>query len=214
MRLLRRHGLSARMLDRPNPDPIVRYAAKGTYRVRIAVPTEQADRAASILAERDARSTSTVADTSRLFLRQVLLAIAIASAVTCILISWISWVLALSVFCLTSVIALIGIGHWTEARRRRQADRCTKCRYCLLGLNEPRCPECGTPFDPAILERLTAGAQRVAATDGSDGRARGMARRLWVALLSFLVFDWSFEPPWRPAIEERRDVPPKDARDA
>jgi len=25
---------------------------------------------------------------------------------------------------------------------------CTKCGYDLRGLPEPRCPECGTPFDP------------------------------------------------------------------
>lgn len=26
---------------------------------------------------------------------------------------------------------------------------CTGCGYNLLGLAEPRCPECGLPFDPA-----------------------------------------------------------------
>ena len=26
--------------------------------------------------------------------------------------------------------------------------RCRNCRYDLHGLSEPRCPECGTPFDP------------------------------------------------------------------
>jgi len=25
---------------------------------------------------------------------------------------------------------------------------CVKCRYCLAGLAEPRCPECGWEFDP------------------------------------------------------------------
>lgn len=29
--------------------------------------------------------------------------------------------------------------------------RCVKCDYLLRGLSEARCPECGTPFDPASL---------------------------------------------------------------
>lgn len=41
-----------------------------------------------------------------------------------------------------------------QARRRaldavdtQSADRCRKCGYLLYGLPEPRCPECGTPFE-------------------------------------------------------------------
>ena len=37
--------------------------------------------------------------------------------------------------------------------------RCTRCGYLLTGLAEPRCPECGTPFDPALLARLSADAE-------------------------------------------------------
>lgn len=33
--------------------------------------------------------------------------------------------------------------------------RCRKCRYDLRGLLEPRCPECGTPFDPRRIEELS-----------------------------------------------------------
>ena len=29
---------------------------------------------------------------------------------------------------------------------------CESCGYVLYGLTEPRCPECGTVFDPAILD--------------------------------------------------------------
>jgi uncharacterized paraquat-inducible protein A len=32
-------------------------------------------------------------------------------------------------------------------RRPASALRCAKCGYLLYGLPEPRCPECGTPFD-------------------------------------------------------------------
>lgn len=28
---------------------------------------------------------------------------------------------------------------------------CARCGYDLRGLVEPRCPECGTPFDPSLL---------------------------------------------------------------
>lgn len=28
---------------------------------------------------------------------------------------------------------------------------CQKCGYNLTGLSEPRCPECGRPFDPSML---------------------------------------------------------------
>jgi len=28
---------------------------------------------------------------------------------------------------------------------------CEKCGYILYGLHDPRCPECGTSFDPALL---------------------------------------------------------------
>jgi hypothetical protein len=34
-------------------------------------------------------------------------------------------------------------------RRRKEPDRfCLTCGYALHGLSEPRCPECGQPFDP------------------------------------------------------------------
>jgi hypothetical protein len=32
--------------------------------------------------------------------------------------------------------------------RERGIHTCVKCGYLLRGLSEPRCPECGTPFDP------------------------------------------------------------------
>jgi len=37
--------------------------------------------------------------------------------------------------------------------------RCTQCGYFLIGLTTPRCPECGTPFDPAKLGRLAVSGQ-------------------------------------------------------
>lgn len=37
-------------------------------------------------------------------------------------------------------------------QRRYKAGYCGVCRYQLRGLVEPRCPECGTPFDPDLLD--------------------------------------------------------------
>jgi len=37
--------------------------------------------------------------------------------------------------------------------------RCVKCGYFLIGLTEPRCPECGTEFDPKKLGVLAATQQ-------------------------------------------------------
>jgi len=34
-------------------------------------------------------------------------------------------------------------------------ERCRVCGYILYGLPQPRCPECGTGFDPKLLEDLT-----------------------------------------------------------
>ena len=39
--------------------------------------------------------------------------------------------------------------------RRHLPELCARCGYCLVGLPEPRCPECGTPFDPSIPRSQT-----------------------------------------------------------
>jgi len=38
-------------------------------------------------------------------------------------------------------------------RTHEPIDTCTACGYCLRGLTESRCPECGTYFDPE--QRIT-----------------------------------------------------------
>jgi hypothetical protein len=38
----------------------------------------------------------------------------------------------------------------------RRAFTCKRCGYDLTGLSEPRCPECGTDFDPDERERILA----------------------------------------------------------
>jgi len=43
--------------------------------------------------------------------------------------------------------------RWLEqdCRKRVNWPSCEKCGYCLRGLVEPRCPECGSSFDSTIL---------------------------------------------------------------
>lgn len=61
------------------------------------------------------------------------------------------------------------------ARRRRASGepQCSRCGYLLIGLPEPRCPECGTPFTPgaeptSAAPRLTF-VQRWCVTTGVIG---------------------------------------------
>lgn len=50
-------------------------------------------------------------------------------------------------------------GGYVRARVLRAIElkkgKCRSCGYDLRGLSESRCPECGTPFDPAIAERIS-----------------------------------------------------------
>jgi hypothetical protein len=43
---------------------------------------------------------------------------------------------------------LLGFRLARRAPQPGDEPRCEKCDYLLIGLSEPRCPECGTPFDP------------------------------------------------------------------
>jgi hypothetical protein len=56
---------------------------------------------------------------------------------------------------------LLGAGAflagWKLGRRvRRLEGRCARCGYSLKDLPEPRCPECGTPFNPADYPDLSS----------------------------------------------------------
>lgn len=43
--------------------------------------------------------------------------------------------------------------HLRERLAARGVPICIPCGYDLRGLTEARCPECGTPFDPALVLR-------------------------------------------------------------
>lgn len=42
--------------------------------------------------------------------------------------------------------------HRRWLRKRFPSAHCPKCGYNLKGLTEPRCPECGVPFDEKLLK--------------------------------------------------------------
>jgi hypothetical protein len=56
------------------------------------------------------------------------------------------------VYALTIGIPLTASGSvYLVLRRKRRIPMencCRVCGYCLRGLRQPRCPECGTPFSP------------------------------------------------------------------
>ncbi len=83
--VLRRGGLSPVALD--DPTPVMQYAARGTYQVRIAVPTEQVEQAGAVLRAWDEKSRASVDPLTSRFKRDVLLGLLIAVA-TAGLVQW------------------------------------------------------------------------------------------------------------------------------
>jgi hypothetical protein len=59
----------------------------------------------------------------------------------------------------------------------RRAFTCRRCGYSLEKLTEPRCPECGTPFDPAERERIL---ERIASP-------RPLPRFRWATVIAIVL---------------------------
>ena len=60
------------------------------------------------------------------------------------------WPLPVGFLALLSYTSVVSV---YRIRRRRKLGLCLSCGYSLHGLTEPRCPECGTPFDDAMLKK-------------------------------------------------------------
>ena len=61
---------------------------------------------------------------------------------------WVTWVVAY-----TLVFTAVTHGIVLVSRRGKgNEEHCEKCGYSLYGLRTPRCPECGTPFDPSRIK--------------------------------------------------------------
>lgn len=52
------------------------------------------------------------------------------------------------IICITPLSILLGarMWHYVLWRKRTRSGCCVACGYCLVGVPEPRCPECGTRF--------------------------------------------------------------------
>ncbi len=59
------------------------------------------------------------------------------------------------------VLVMLYAAHRLGPVIRRLEGKCVRCGYMLRGLPEPRCPECGTPFNPADLEEDRARQESV-----------------------------------------------------
>lgn len=147
--VLRRGGLHPRLLDDSNPDPTLQYAAKGTYRVRIAVPSDEVQRAVALLQGFEAQQTAGVSSALSALRRQVVWALGIAVVVTIVLgliredgfgtgvvevvshlfVSLAAWTIG----------ALILVAQVAKARSKLQRDRTATgwrrwaCRLLLVG---------------------------------------------------------------------------------
>ncbi len=53
------------------------------------------------------------------------------------------------------LIAVLAFEIFSAVIAVHKSLACRKCGYLLIGLALPRCPECGTPFDPNKLAQLT-----------------------------------------------------------
>ena len=62
-----------------------------------------------------------------------------------------AWLLGLALIALYIAI-LVRVTRGYLARRSDRPGHCRECGYPLKRLPEPRCPECGTPFDPDDLD--------------------------------------------------------------
>jgi len=65
---------------------------------------------------------------------------------------------SLGLFMLCCATGCVGIGRLAGMIPRKTAAddaRCAQCGYLLKGLESPRCPECGTPFDRYVSHDAT-----------------------------------------------------------
>jgi hypothetical protein len=149
-------GLTPQTLDDPNPDPALLYASAHSYIVRIAVPLKS-------LREREAGRQVLVERAAAQLRWQVTLGTLVSIFVAaCILLAGggpafytLEDFLTIGVgVALGAIIATVVIAQITERLTRQGAPnvpQCDACGYILLGLTEPRCPECGYPFSPTLL---------------------------------------------------------------
>ena len=65
---------------------------------------------------------------------------------------WSFWVVFYTLIFAVITQWLVSVLSVEGSRNARLPHVCERCGYNLTGLNEPRCPECGTPFPPSLLQ--------------------------------------------------------------
>lgn len=176
-------GLSPRMLDDPRPEWSVLHVTSRRRRVRIAVPAEEVKQAVEILRAWDVGRDAVVERAAAQLYWQAAVGLFISGTVvlSCVgltgglsrgisLEAAATLVIAIGVGAVVGTIAVAQLTERLTKRRASDAPQCRACGYILLGLDEPRCPECGHPFNPALL-RL--GADPAADDDAEDREDSG-----------------------------------------
>lgn len=161
---LRSRGLSPRMLDDPSPAPTLLLAEPDRRIVRIAVPKQEVSRAVELLRDREAGQSALIRRAASQWRWQFVLGLVVSAGLTAASVtlspglrgpySTDGLMLIVVVVLLGALIATIIIARVTErftSAPKSDAPQCRACGYILLGLTEPRCPECGYPFDSGLL---------------------------------------------------------------
>jgi len=78
----------------------------------------------------------------------------------------------------TEAILYLVLRWRVVAVMRRELERlpCWACGYSTIGLKEPRCPECGTPYDPAVYAVIEEAIESGRRGDGGDRYSQDRGR--------------------------------------
>lgn len=63
------------------------------------------------------------------------------------------WMVVATVITVSVLWYLLVIRNQSRRVLRDGAPCCSRCGYCLIGLCDDRCPECGVKFDAAVLPK-------------------------------------------------------------
>ena len=125
LNVLRKHGIPAVQVE--NISSTVVWTAKGTYRVRIAVPEDQVPQARDVLAEWERSSAPRADRLAKTFWRHVLVAMVIAAGITTAhrllvhrTLDQIDWGHVATEFMILSFVTLVVLANFARLTRKRQ----------------------------------------------------------------------------------------------
>jgi hypothetical protein len=65
----------------------------------------------------------------------------------------IKWSVGILLIVVMAITTFLYYRHKMRRSKYTKYDRCRNCQYPLAGLTTPRCPECGTPFNPYLAPK-------------------------------------------------------------